>query len=513
MSPTGGWLLDLLVGASFLVGGVVGRVRRPASRTGPLLAATGLAWFLGTAAEVGLVGRVSAALLFLHRGVLLHTVVSFASGRLVSPVDRVVVAAGYLAALTSVGRLEVVAVGVWVVAAGVTASGMVAGAADRRWDRRVAWMASSSVALVLAGAAAARTFLPSALVDPIALHVYQLVLAGVAVGLTSALIRDRSGRVADQVVELTGEEPTGLSDALAVALQDPTVEVAYRVPGERAFVTADGRPLTLPADGSGRSVTPVVADGETVALVVHDPAVLDDPQLAAAVAAVVRLTSANVALRADLREQIAEVEASRRRLLEAGDDERGRLQRRLAAGARTHLEVVLDRLTTLATLADGERPVRDERRDSQERARQQAERALGDLDDLARGLHPLARGVGLEGSLQELVDHATVPTTLQVRIVSLPDHVAAAAYFVVSEALANATKHADADEVAVTVEAAGGGLRVVVADDGVGGSTLDGGTGLQGLADRIEGLGGQLVVESPPGGGTRLVAELPIGAP
>jgi signal transduction histidine kinase len=513
MSPTGGWLPDLLVGASFLVGGVMGRVRRPASWTGPLLVATGLAWFLGTAAELGLVGGASAALLFLHRGVLLHTIMSFPSGRLSSPVDRVVVAAGYLATLRSIGRIELVTVGVWVAAAGVTASGMVAGAADRRWERRVACVASSSVALVLAGAAATRTFVPSAPVGPVALLAYQLVLAGVAVGLTSALVWDRSGRVADQVVELTREEPTGLSGALAAVLQDPSVEVAYRVPGEGSFVTADGRALTLPADGSGRSVTPVVADGETVAVVVHAPAVLDDPQLAASVAAVVRLTSANVALRADLREQIAEVQASRRRLLEAGDDERGRLQRRLAQGARNHLEVVIDRLAALAALTDGERPTNDARRESQERARHQAERALGELDDLAHGLHPLARGVGLEDALGELVGQVAVPTTLQVTVDGLPDHVSVAAYFVVSEALTNATKHAQADEVSVTVDAAGDRLRVVVADDGAGGAALDVGTGLQGLADRVEGLGGQLMIGSPPGGGTRLVAELPIGAP
>jgi signal transduction histidine kinase len=400
-----------------------------------------------------------------------------------------------------------------VVAAGVTAAGVGAGAADLRWERRVAWVASSSVALVLAAAAAARTFVPSALVGPIALLTYQLVLVSVAIGLTSALIRDRSGRLADQVVELTGEDPAALSGALAKVLQDPTVEVAYRLPGESSFMTADGRSLTLPADGSGLSVTPVVADGETVAVVVHDPAVLDDPQLAASVSAVVRLTFGNVALRAGLREQIAEVEASRRRLLEAGDDERGRLQRRLAQGARDQLEVVVDRLATLAALPDGERPTYDGRRDSQERARFQAERALGELDDLAQGLHPLARGVGLEDALGELVGQSAVPTTLQVTVGGLPDHVAVAAYFVVSEALTNATKHAQADEVAVTVEAAGDRLRVVVADDGAGGAMLDGGTGLQGLADRVEGLGGQLVVGSPPGGGTRLVAELPISAP
>jgi signal transduction histidine kinase len=513
MSPTGGWLLDLLVGASFLVGGVVGRIRRPASRTGPLLLATGFAWFLGTAAELGLLRVASAALLLLHRGVLLHAIVSFPSGRLRSPVDRVLVAAGYLTVITSVRGSDLVGVAVWMVAAGVAAAGVGAGTADRRWEQRVAGVASSSVALVLAAAATTRTFVPSALVDPIALLAYQLVLVGVAIGLTSALIRDRSGRLADRVVELTGEDPAALSGALAKVLQDPTVEVAYRLPGEGSFMTADGRTLTLPADGSRRSVTPVVADGETVAVVIHDPAVLDDPQLAASVAAVVRLTSGNVALRAGLREQIAEVEASRRRLLEAGDDERGRLQRRLAQGARNQLEVVIDRLAALAALTDGERPTHDARRESQERARHQADRALGELDDLAQGLHPLARGVGLEDALGELVGQSAVPTTLQVTVDGLPDHVAVAAYFVVSEALTNATKHAQADEVTVTVEAAGDRLRVVVADDGAGGAALDVGTGLQGLADRVEGLGGQLVVGSPPGGGTRLVAELPISSP
>lgn len=187
-------------------------------------------------------------------------------------------------------------------------------------------------------------------------------------------------------------------------------------------MTADGSPFVLPMVGAERVVTPLEEDGETLAVVVHDPSRLDDPRLVASIAAVVRLTSSNVRLRTGLRDQIAEVEASRRRLLEAGDDERRRLQERLDAGARSHLLTALDRLRALdggaAGIADAER---------------QGERTLEDLDELARGLRPVALRAGIDGALRELVGHATVPSTLHMQVGSLPDHLAATAYFVSSE--------------------------------------------------------------------------------
>jgi signal transduction histidine kinase len=499
-APPGGWPLDLLVGATFLAGGLVGHRRRPASSTGLLLAATGLAWFLGNLRWVGTgaASWIAAEALWLHRGVLLHTIVSFASGRLRSPAERLVVTVGYLASLATLARMEAVSLGVWVLALLVVARRTHPASADRRWEPTAALRSSLTVTVLLAGSWLARAA-AGPVVDSTVLVAYQLVLAIVAVGLTWALVRDRSAQVADLVVELAEGATGELQDALAAALDDPTLEVAYRLPDGDGYTTADGRPFPVPALGSGRAVTPIEEDGETLAIVVHDPRSLGDARVVASLAAVVRLTSSNVRLSADLRDQIAEVEASRRRLLEAGDDERRRLQQRLDAGARAHLLAALDRLR----LADGSSA-------DVARAERQAQRTLDDLDELARGLHPVALRAGLDGALRELVGHATVPTTLHLQLGPLPDHLAATAYFVCSEALANATKHAHASAIHLEVIAGTWWLTVSVTDDGVGGATLAGGTGLRGLADRLEALGGTLTVRSSPGAGTRLVAELPL---
>jgi signal transduction histidine kinase len=500
-SAPGGWLLDLLVGGTFLAGGFIGHVRRPASSTGLLLAATGLAWFLGDLVwpASDALSWVATETRWLHRGVLLHTIVSFASGRLRSQADRLVVAAGYLGSAAVFARLDAVTVGVWALAVAMTARRARTASPERRWEATVALRSSLAVTVLLAVGWLARVA-AGRVVDRPVLLLYQLGLAVVAVVLTWALVRDRSGQVADLVVELAEGVTGELQDALAAALADPSLEVAYRLPDADGYVTADGRPFIVPAAGADRAVMPIEEDGQTLAIVVHDPRSLEDRRLVASLAAVVRLTSSNVQLRAELRDQIAEVELSRRRLLEAGDDERRRLQQRLDAGARAHLLTALDRLRR----ADGSSVGVDH-------AQRQAERTLDDLDELARGLHPVALRAGLRGALRELVGQATVPTTLHLQVGGLPDHVAATSYFVCSEALANATKHAHASAIHVAVTAEAERLTVSVTDDGVGGANLAGGTGLRGLADRVEGLGGTLTVGRPPGGGTRLVAELPLG--
>jgi signal transduction histidine kinase len=500
-APVGGWPLDLLVGGTFLAGGLVGHRRRPASSTGLLLAATGLAWFLGNLVLVntGVLSWVAAEALWLHRGVLLHAIVGFPSGQLRSPTERLVVALGYLTSLAPFARIEAVSLGVWVLALLVIAPRTRSASADRRWEPTTALRSSLAVTLLLTGAWLARAA-AGPVVDPTVLVAYQLTLMIVAVGLTWALVRDRSVQVADLVVELAEGSTGELRDALAAALDDPSLEIAYQLPGTGGYVTADGRPFRAHVVDSDRDVTPIEENGATLAIVVHDPRSLDDPRLVASLATVVRLTSSNVRLRAELLDQVAEVEASRRRLLEAGDDERRRLQQRLDAGARAHLLTALDRLRiaggSSADVADAER---------------QAARALDDLDELARGLHPVALRAGLDGALRELIGHATVPTTMQLQVGALPDHVAACAYFVCSEALANASKHAHASAVQLELTADSEQVRVSVTDDGVGGATSEGGTGLRGLADRVEGLGGTLTVGPSPGGGTRLVAELPLG--
>jgi signal transduction histidine kinase len=139
--------------------------------------------------------------------------------------------------------------------------------------------------------------------------------------------------------------------------------------------------------------------------------------------------------------------------------------------------------------------------------------AIADLRELARGIHPaILTDDGLAGALESLAERSPVPIALHAGAVGqLPSTVEATAYFVVSEALANVAKHARATGAAVTTSRSNGTLRVEVADDGVGGADPSHGSGLNGLADRLAAVDGRLVVDSAPGGGTRLVAEIPCG--
>jgi signal transduction histidine kinase len=136
---------------------------------------------------------------------------------------------------------------------------------------------------------------------------------------------------------------------------------------------------------------------------------------------------------------------------------------------------------------------------------------LEDLRELARGLHPrILADAGLPGALRAIADRTTMPMAISVEADGLPAHIEAAAYFVCAEGVANVVKYASAAHIRMAVRAEAGILRVEVEDDGVGGADLGGGSGLRGLADRVEALGGTLRVESPPGAGTRLTADIPI---
>ena len=207
---------------------------------------------------------------------------------------------------------------------------------------------------------------------------------------------------------------------------------------------------------------------------------------------------------AHAREQLA---ASRARIVEAGDAERRRLERNLHDGAQQRL-VSLSLLLRLAA-----RRVKDDPETAAqlERAGDELAQALQELRELARGIHPaVLTERGLAPALQALAARAPLPVELAVPEERLPAPVEAAAYYLVSEALANVAKHARATLVRVEVERTDGRARVEVADDGVGGADAGGGTGLRGLADRVEALGGRLAIDSPPGRGTALVAEIPL---
>lgn len=490
------WLPDLAVGWSLIACGLVAWSRRPESRSGALMAATGFAWFAANFA--------SEQLLYLHRGPLVHLVLSYPYGRLGGRLERAVVAIAYAAAaIPAVWGSETatfVLSAVIVVAAG---RGYLKAVGRERRRRLAALCATGFVAAVLVTTAGLRLAFVSQDADEATLLLYEASLCGLAAALLAALLRDPWARtgITDLVVDL-GETRSGtLRDALADAVGDPTLEVGYRV-GD-GYVDAQGRPLALPSPGSNRRVTPVERDGEAIAVLVHDPAVLDDPGLSDALARAARLAASNARLQADVRAQLAELRASRRRLVHAGDEERRRLERRLHETVQRRLTEVAQELEGAGMNTARARRIRG--------AEKQLASALDELKDLAVGLNPggLSHGT-LADALASLASRSPVPVDLTVPSMRLPEQIATAAYFVCSEGLANALKYASASRVAMSVSERAGRLFVEVADDGVGGAVIGGGTGLRGLADRVEALGGTIALESPPDVGTRLAAELPL---
>jgi signal transduction histidine kinase len=504
-----GWLPDLLTGWSLIGCGLAGWARRPRSRAGALLAAAGFAWFVPDLAPagVGLLGWISAHALYLHRGPLVHLVLTYPRGRIRGHLEGAAVAAGYAAAVVTP---------VWGSGAGTIAlAGCLVAVAARGYaraagpERRMRGSALQATTLFGAGVAAVtlvRVAVNGSVADAATLLAYEVMLCALAGGVLVGLVRWpwESAEVADLVVEL-GEVPSGtLRDELARALGDPSLQVGYWLQEMAAFADATGQLLAVPDPGSSRAATLVERDGQPLALLVHDPAVLADPGLAEAVSSAARLAAANARLQAEVRARLAETAASRRRILAAADEERGRLERRLRDGAQRRLAELAEALRHARQSAAGQATA-----EGIARAELQLSRTQEDLARLARGLHPRQlQGQGLEAALAALADDFPLRVDLTVPVTATSPAVAACAYFVCSEALANVAKHASATAVRISVTAGAGGITVEVADDGVGGADPRG-RGIQGLADRVETLGGTFTVTSPPGRGTRLTAVIP----
>ena len=309
------------------------------------------------------------------------------------------------------------------------------------------------------------------------------------------------GTVADLVVELSHVPPGEVRDALARALHDNSLQVAYWLPMRRLYVDDAGRPVELPEDG--RAVTKL----DDVAAIVHDPEL--DPGLVEAAGAAARLALHNARLQADVSAQLAKVQESRRRIVTAGDEERRKIERDLHDGAQQRL-VALALELRIAQRQFG-------------RADPELERVLGgavselqvaveELRELARGVHPAVLSEeGLPGALMSLAARTPLPVQIEATPVErLPGEIEAAAYFVACEAIANAVKHAHATQIRVSAQRRNGTLVIEVEDDGVGGARENGsGSGLRGLVDRVEAHGGTLRIDSEPGAGTRVIGELP----
>lgn len=312
-------------------------------------------------------------------------------------------------------------------------------------------------------------------------------------GRISALIEDLD--VASTLLEV--------EVAVRRALEDPSITVVAKLPNVDAFAGDDGTSIDVPLDDRGRA-TPVTHEGKVIAALLHGRTA--DLPLMQSTARTVALAIRHIQLQAEMQAQLMEVRRSRERILSAADDARRSVERDLHDGAQQSL-------VALAMSLDLEKNRFDDPRvsDVLEEAAGQARRALEEIRRLSRGMYPPALSPdGLRTAIEGIIDANPIPVVLIVPDTRFDPRTEATAYFVVAEALTNTAKHGRATKARVEIAERTDALLVEVTDDGVGGASLAHGSGLQGLEDRVEAIGGTLRIHSPTGGGTTLVASIPL---
>ena len=526
-----------LVGGSFAACGLIAWRRRPDSRSGLLMTATGFAFLLSALLrEDDTLLAVTAAswLSDLWTLFFIPLVLTYCTGgRLRTTADRVLLGAvvveiALLAPLWLVFSddpatlllalpdpavahvIDRVQRGLYLAISAGTAAVVAARwrAASAPGRRAMLPSVAGAVCLLLWAALLGVDLVVGGARHEVLLWTAACSIALVPVAFLVGLLRSRLARggLADLFGELVTMQPADLQAALARVLHDPKFAIAYAGP-DGGFVDVHGSPVDLPEPASGRSVSRVARDGVPVAALVYDRSLDDDPELVEAVGGAATIALENRLLHAQSDARLAELRASRQRLVTAADAERRRIERNLHDGAQ-------QRLVTLALqLSLIQRRIRDNPGDAEQlvaSASDELALSLAELRELARGIHPAALEQGLEHALEALVLRSPVPAELVVEPgPRLPGHIEFAAYFVASEALANVAKYAGASAVIIRLNRDATGAVVEIADDGVGGADPAAGSGLRGLADRVEAVGGRLLIMSPPGGGTVVTAELP----
>jgi signal transduction histidine kinase len=538
----------VLVGWSFIASGLLYWRSRPENHLWAVLIFQGFAWF------GSMLPNSSNPVLFTIGQLVypwqyasgLYLILSFPSGRLRGGLDRAMMAiaiflvtAGNLfwllfadshhsmcptcpANLVEVTRDDAVVVGTFYVfrISGIVIALTSIGLLAVRWRRAsraqrhavmpvaVAGVVAFCALIVSYGARLAGASSPNAY-DAFAFY----AAAAVPVAVLAVLIQRRlaQGAVAGLVVALGGPGPgADPKAALSRALGDPSLALGYWFAAESRYVDRDGKPVELPEAGGARRSTVVERDGQPVAVLIHDAALEHNAGLVDSVSAAAGLALENERLQAQLRARLVELQASRARLVAATDAERRRIERDLHDGTQQRLVSIAMSLGLAEAKLPADpvhaKPIVTETRTA-------LAVALAELRDLTQGIYPtILSERGLSAALDELCGRSALTAHLRLFLDGrLPIPVETAAYYVVSEALTNAAKHSQAAEVRVAASCSGGTLMVEVADDGVGGAGNGKGSGLRGLADRVEALDGRLTVSSPPGRGTTLRAEFPCG--
>jgi signal transduction histidine kinase len=543
VAPVWQLVLFLLVAWTYLAAGIVAWWRRPSNRMGAIMVAGCFALLVAGLANMngpGLiaVGTVGATVIL---ALLVHLLHAFPSGRLHGAASRLTVLAGYgvsvilqapLYLFTAApppydvlmvsDRPDVANAGAWVQrvagAAVVVVTVVILAQRLRRADpaRRQVLVPLFTYGIV------AVLFIPvsSSLLQPLlgfslgTLTMLQLVvIGGVPITFALGVLRGgfaRTGEVEELGTWLGvsgGARPT-LDEALAQTLGDPSLQLAFWASDRNAYVDAAGRSVELPSPGSDRAVAEVDLEGRPVGAIIYDATLIGDPELVRAAGRVVAIAVDRERLTAQLLASEGALRRSRERLVEAGDRERRRVARDLHDGMQGRLVLLALEAQRIAG-----HPT------ASERVIEAATSLRAGIDDAAGELRRLVHAVmpaslierGLSAATEDLVDHVPVPTRLELGVEdgALSPAVESTAYCVVAEALTNAVKHSHAHELAVRLALADGLLLIEIDDDGVGGARPGRGVDLRSLADRVDVLGGRLRVDSPPGRGTHLVAELP----
>ena len=490
------WVPDVTVGWAFLVAAGVRARQARSAQAAVLLALTGVTWFAGS---------LVPGLVLLHRGPLVHLAFAHPTGRW-SRAAAVAVPVAYAAAvLPGAWGSEpgTVALACGLVVAAVLHRRAARGPLGRA--RQQALGVTTAVAGVLVVSVAVRALLPGGQADALTLAAYQLTLVAVAVLAARAVPSgpERRVPVTDLVLQLGGRSGA-VAEALARVLDDPSLRVGYRL-GD-GFVDASQRVVELPEPGDGRAVTPVLHAGKPVAVLVHDAAVVADPALLDALAVAARLSEQHAHLQSQVQQRLQDLQDSRERLLRAADTERTRLAQRVTEGAERRLDELAEVLRRARSASPGQAGGT-----VVEAAQEELDRTRHDLRRLAAGLDPWsAASGGLREALRELARRSPLPVSVMGPDVAPGREVGAAAWFVCAEALANAARHAHATRARVELAVDGAFLQVTVVDDGAGGADPADGTGLRGLQDRVETLGGHLTVAAGPSSGTEVRAVLPL---
>ncbi|MDG4859066.1 histidine kinase, partial [Streptomyces sp. T-3] len=541
---------DLAVGWAYAGAGLVAWWRRPANRTGPLMVAEGVTWFLGNlqGTDVPALFAVGAWWEALNMAVLVHLVLTFPDGRAPSATARRLIVFAY--GLVAVGGLLRTltydpalagdatyldcrdcgpnpllvrdATGLFEYVDGVyrglgwAISMVMVVAIVRRWRRasvaRRRALLPAWIAISITMAFVAWDVLLLALPDrsglggpgeAAVLLASDLAQAAVPLAFLAGLLRMQLQRaeVSGLVIEVgAAPTPARMRAMLARVLGDSTVGLGLWQEEQSAYVDEGGRRLKTDGPGATRVDS---SRGTPLAVLRHDPALAEDPELLEAVGASLRLGLENAWLRTEAREVTS-------RIVRAADHERRRLERDLHDGAQTRLVMALMTLRRVAKgVADHPDP---SVRDSVAEVEHNLRLALEELRGIAHGIHPaVLTREGLGPALTALAEQAALPVVVAAEPGRFDPVVESTAYFTVCETLANAAKHAHAKAVSISARRQGEMLVIETVDDGIGGADTARGSGLRGLADRLAAVDGVLQVHSPAGGGTRIRAELPCG--